>query len=69
MTVAVVIIHPVEGNGARTVEAGERFALLVELTLCQTQREEHVIGVVTTQSVKEENTFSARKGALDYKEH
>lgn len=37
VTVAVVVIDPVEGNGARTVQAGERFALVVELTFCRSR--------------------------------
>lgn len=38
VTVAVVVIDPVEGNGAGPVEAGERLAVLVELTLCQSRK-------------------------------
>lgn len=39
-TVAVVVIDPVEGDGAGTVEAGEGFALLVELPLCQSRKDD-----------------------------
>lgn len=37
MAVAVVVIYPVEGNGPGAVEASERFALLIELTFCESR--------------------------------
>lgn len=57
MAVAVVVIYPVEGNGPGAVEASERFALLIELTFCESREGAHVVTIDIAQSVNNEIIF------------